>query len=137
MKPIARQSDSKAAFTIVELLTVMSIIVILIGLMVPSLNMVRRYAWEVRQKAQFNSIGTAIELFNSEFEGYPDSSEQDPDGIDYCGAMKLGEAMMGQDLRGIHPDSVTQQSTAGAPPGGIHGQDGDFHIGKTLPEAVQ
>jgi type II secretory pathway pseudopilin PulG len=106
MKSIIKQNDRKAAFTIVELLTVMSIIVILIGLMVPSLNMVRRYAWEVRQKAQFNSIDTAIELFNSEFQGYPDSSYEDPVGVDYCGAMKLCEAMMGRDLLGFHPDSI-------------------------------
>ena len=34
-----------AAFTIVELLTVMSIIVVLIGLLVPALNRVKRYAF--------------------------------------------------------------------------------------------
>jgi len=93
-------------FTIVELLTVMSIIVILIGLLVPALNMVRRYAWEVKQKAQLKSIDVAIELFNTEFSGYPDSSEIGPDDQPYCGAMKLCEAMMGQDLMGFHPDSI-------------------------------
>jgi type II secretory pathway pseudopilin PulG len=93
-------------FTIVELLTVMSIIVILIGLLVPALNMVRKYAWEVKQKAQFHSIDAAIELFNTEFSGYPDSSALGPDGQPYCGAMKLCEAMMGQDLMGFHPDST-------------------------------
>jgi type II secretory pathway pseudopilin PulG len=106
MKPIIERSRRNAAFTIVELLTVMSIIVILIGLLVPSLNMVRRYAWEVKQKAQLKSIDTAIELFNSEFDGYPESSERGPDGPPYCGAMKLCEAMMGQDLMGFHPDSI-------------------------------
>jgi type II secretory pathway pseudopilin PulG len=106
MKSNVKQSNREAAFTIVELLTVMSIIVILIGLLVPSLNMVRRYAWEVKQKAQLKSIDTAIELFNSEFDGYPESSERGPDGPPYCGAMKLCEAMMGQDLMGFHPDSI-------------------------------
>jgi type II secretory pathway pseudopilin PulG len=106
MKPIIKQSNKKAAFTIVELLTVMSIIVILIGLLVPSLNMAKRYAKKVRQKAQFHSIEAAIELFNNEFDGYPDSREVDPTGQPYCGAMKLCEAMMGQDLMGFHPDSA-------------------------------
>jgi type II secretory pathway pseudopilin PulG len=105
MKTIIKQSQ-KRAFTIVELLTVMSIIVILIGLLVPALNMVRKYAWEVKQKAQFKSIDVAIELFNTEFNGYPDSSANGPDGQPYCGAMKLCEAMLGQDLMGFHPDSI-------------------------------
>jgi type II secretory pathway pseudopilin PulG len=114
MKAIIKNSKQKlvpsaaerTAFTIIELLTVMSIIVILIGLLVPALNMVKKYAWEVRQKAQFNSIDIAIELFNTEFSSYPDSSERGPDGQLYCGAMKLCEAMMGQDLMGFHPDSI-------------------------------
>ena len=104
MKP--KQFNKRAAFTIVELLTVMSIIVILIGLLVPALNQVKRYAYEVKQRAQLKSIDTAIELFNSEFDGYPDSSRMGPDGVEYCGAMKLCEAVMGQDLLGYHPDST-------------------------------
>ncbi|TKJ37835.1 MAG: hypothetical protein CEE38_07150 [Planctomycetes bacterium B3_Pla] len=106
MKSTTKQSNRRAAFTIVELLTVMSIIVILIGLLVPALNQVKRYAHEVKQKAQLKSIATAIELFNSEFDGYPDSGAMGPDGMAYSGAMKLCEAVMGQDLMGFHPDSI-------------------------------
>jgi type II secretory pathway pseudopilin PulG len=106
MKSIMKQSNRKTAFTIVELLTVMSIIVILIGLLVPALNQVKKYAYEVKQKAQLKSIDTAIELFNSELDGYPDSSAFGPDGVEYAGAMKLCEAVMGQDLLGYHPDST-------------------------------
>ena len=106
MKSNVKQSNRKAAFTIVELLTVMSIIVILIGLLVPALNKVKQYAYDVKQQAQFHSIDAAIELFNSEFDGYPDSLAVDPDAVPYCGAMKLCEAMMGRDLMGFHPDSI-------------------------------
>ncbi len=105
MEPIAKKSNEKAAFTIIELLTVMSIIVILISLLVPSLNMVKRYAKEVRQKAQFHSIESAMELFNNEWDGYPPSDAKDEMDKDYCGAMKLCEAMVGQDLMGFHPNS--------------------------------
>jgi type II secretory pathway pseudopilin PulG len=105
MKPIIKQSGKEAAFTIVELLTVMSIIVILIGLLVPALNRVKRYAKEVKQKAQFHSIDVAMELFNTQWDGYPDSDAFDGDNEHYCGAMKLCEAMMGQDLLGFHPSS--------------------------------
>ena len=108
MKSNVKQSNRKAAFTIVELLTVMSIIVILIGLLVPALNKVKQYAYDVKQKAQFHSIEAALELFNSEFDGYPPSDALDPppDRSPYCGAMKLCEAMMGRDLMGFHPDSI-------------------------------
>jgi type II secretory pathway pseudopilin PulG len=109
VKPIAKQSNRKAAFTIVELLTVMSIIIILMGLLAPAMNRVRRFARRVSQKNQFHSIEVALELFRSEFDGYPDSGALDGStpagGIPYCGAMKLAEAMMGQDLLGFHPDS--------------------------------
>ena len=109
MKPVAKQTRRRKAFTIVELLTVMSIIVILIGLLVPALNKVKQYATNVKQKAQFHSIETAVELFDSQFGGYPDSTFSAPGvtgPLDYCGAEKLSEAMMGRDLMGFHPDSI-------------------------------
>lgn len=105
MRTIIKQTRSKSAYTIIELLTVMTIIVILIGMLVPSLNMVKRYARKVNQKAQFHAMDVAMELYNHEFEGYPDSGEEDEAGQDYCGALKLAEAMMGQDLLGFHTDS--------------------------------
>lgn len=105
MKPIAKQSTNKRAFTIVELLTVMSIIIILMGLLAPAMNRARRFAMKVGQKNQFHSIDVALELFRSEFDGYPDSGALDATGALYCGAMKLAEAMVGQDLLGFHPDS--------------------------------
>jgi len=105
VKQITKRPNKKAAFTIVELLTVMSIIIILIGLLVPALNMVKQYARRVRQKAQFHSIDVAMELFNNQWDGYPNSDAQDEAGQEYCGALKLCEAMVGQDLMGFHPDS--------------------------------
>jgi type II secretory pathway pseudopilin PulG len=129
MKPIIKQSNTPAvllrkneaagAFTIVELLTVMSIIVILIGLLVPALNKVKRYARDVRQKAQLHSIDTAIELFNSELDGYPPSGATDTTGAQYCGAMKLAEAMVGLDLMGFHPDSAFRSDGKTVGSGGV------------------
>jgi len=60
----------------------------------------------LKQKAQYNSIYVALELFNSDFKTFPSSDGLDPTGKPYCGAMKLAEAFMGQDLMGFHPDSV-------------------------------
>ena len=101
MKLVARQSNKKAAFTIVELLTVMSIIIILVGLLVPALNLVRRYAKRVEQKNQFHSIDVALDLFNAEWESYPESKSSISGGY---GAVELCEALMGMDLQGYTPN---------------------------------
>ena len=106
MRPTINQARKKGAFTIVELLTVMSIIVILIGLLVPALNKARRYATYVKQKAQLHSMDSAIELFNNEYGSYPPSDAWDPQNLPYCGSMKLCEALMGQDLLGFHSNSI-------------------------------
>ena len=95
----------KTGFTIIELLTVMSIIVILISLLVPSLNAVRKYSRVVAQKGRFRNIDAGLEMFESDFGEYPDSSAEDVNGDDYCGAMKLCEVMAGQDGLGFHLDS--------------------------------
>lgn len=129
MKLIAEQSDRKAAFTplerkphplgvvkkqgcalrshqsfltgftIIELMTVMSVIIILIGLLVPGLNALKQYARKVTQKNQFYAIGVALETFNAEWDGYPESRP----GISPCGATQLAEAMVGRDLLGYDP----------------------------------
>lgn len=76
------------------------------GLLLPSLHVTKDYATKVRQRAQFHSIEAALALFKNELDGYPPSDAVDTIGQPYCGAMKLCEAMMGQDLLGFHPDSV-------------------------------
>jgi type II secretory pathway pseudopilin PulG len=102
----------KGGFTIIELLTVMSIIILLISLLVPALTRVRRYAQFVKQKAQFHAMSIALDLFNSEQGNYPPSDRLDtnpgaaPAPFSYCGAMKLAEALVGQDLRGFNPSSI-------------------------------
>jgi type II secretory pathway pseudopilin PulG len=103
-----KSKGKKTGFTIIELLTVMSIIIILLSIIVPSLNAVRRYARVVKQKGQFHDIGKGLEMFSIEFDGYPDSSAKEliSPFSEYCGAMKLCEAMVGQDGLGFHPDSV-------------------------------
>ena len=60
------------------------------------------YALDVKQKAQFHSMDAALGLFNNEFGAYPPSDASDGGGQPYCGAMKLAEALMGQDLMGCH-----------------------------------
>ena len=55
------------------------------------------------QKHQFHSIDVALEFFSYEFDGYPPSDALDPISRQYCGAMKLAEALMGQNVKGVYP----------------------------------
>jgi type II secretory pathway pseudopilin PulG len=101
----------EGGFTIVELLTVMGIIAILIGLLVPALGMVKDYAKQVQQGAQFHSIEVGLDLYKAEFGSYPPSNDnaQLPvhprSNVPYSGANKLAEAMVGLDFLGFHPNS--------------------------------
>jgi len=97
-------------FTLVEMLTVLAIIAMLIGLLVPTLSWVRKVARETKQKVQFTNINLGLTTFKNDYGDYPPS-----DGycylpfsfgfIDYCGAQKLAEALLGWDLMGFHPRS--------------------------------
>jgi type II secretory pathway pseudopilin PulG len=104
-------STKTKGFTIVELLTVMSIIIILMSVLVPGLQRTRRYAKVVVQKGQFHEINKGLELYrNDHQESFPDSGAIDSNKIGYCGAMKLCEALLGQDGMGNHPLSNFQAS---------------------------
>ena len=87
-------------FTLLELLTVLAITTMLIGLLVPSLTMVRTFAKNTKQKAQLASIGAALDTFRNDYGEYPPSNAP-PGG--YCGAQKLCEALLGRDLMGFDP----------------------------------
>jgi len=96
----------KIGFTIVELLTSLAIIAMLVSLLLPALSMVRNIAKETKQKAQFATIEMALIAFKGDYGDYPPSDFGDPPRVDYCGAQKLAEALLGWDLLGFHPDSA-------------------------------
>jgi len=126
MDKIKKQDER--GFTLVELLTVLAIITMLLGLMVPSLNMARRFAKETKQKAQLATIGAALTVFRSDYGEYPPSNLDSVAGKDYyCGAQKLCEAMLGWDLMGFDPETQWNAvGTAYRQPGSIDRRKGRY-----------
>lgn len=110
-----KRTGQNKGFTIVELLTVMAVIALLIGLLVPALALVKDRAKEVQQRAQFHAITSGLEMFKADFGDYPESNDNNvntasspqktADPTPYLGANKLAEAMVGLDYLGFHPSS--------------------------------
>ena len=90
----------KTAFTLVELLTVLAVMSLLIGILIPSLRMVQITAQNAKQKMQLASIGQSLLAFRNDYGEYPPSNAVATGGKYYCGAQKLAEALLGLDLLG-------------------------------------
>ncbi len=100
-------------FTTIELLTVIAVIAILLGLLLPSLNMARNTARNAQQRVQLAAIDQALLAFRNDYGDYPPSEFTWTTEGGYCGAQKLAEALLGLDLLGFHPDSHFQLGELG------------------------
>jgi len=99
---------TKSGFTVVELLTVIGIVALLVGVLLPAVSYVRRTAQEANQEVQIKTIDLALTAFKSDYRDYPPSDGWDYETdqpLDYCGSQKLAEALLGWDLLGFHPNS--------------------------------
>ena len=81
-------------------------LLLLVFFLLPEIYSSPDRARNVKQRAQFHSCEAALELLANEFGHIPPSDANDETGLPYCGAMKLTEAVMGQDLLGFHPNSA-------------------------------
>ncbi|MFA5863582.1 MAG: prepilin-type N-terminal cleavage/methylation domain-containing protein [Phycisphaerae bacterium] len=96
----------RRGFTLIELLTVVAIIGLLIGILVPSVNMAMRKAKATAVRAQLDGITKGMEIFKADFGDYPDSSRStwgasDPDSQGSIqGAHRLVFALLGRDQLG-------------------------------------
>ena len=80
-------------------------LLLLIFFVLPEIHSNPDRARNIKQCAQFHSCEAALELFANESRHSPPSDANDETGLPYCGAMKLAEALMGQDLWGVHRQS--------------------------------
>src|SRR5438552_3035429 len=60
-----------AAFTLVELLTVIAIIAILMGLLFPAIGIVKEQARKVQAKTDITNIVAAVKQYYTEYGKYP------------------------------------------------------------------
>jgi prepilin-type N-terminal cleavage/methylation domain-containing protein len=99
----------KKAFTLIEVMTVIGIIALLIGILIPAITKVRGMVKDTQEKAQITTIGMAITAFKNDYGDYPPSDywnlSKNLGGFDYSSAQMLSEALLGWDLMGFHPES--------------------------------
>jgi len=111
-----KRKREKSGLTLVEILTVLAIIALLVGILIPAVTAVREAAKEVKQTAQFTAIEIGLTTFKTDYGDYPSSTYTWPGwpaasarpvtGGIYCGAQRLSEAVLGLDLLGFHPQSA-------------------------------
>jgi len=97
-----KRKREKPGLTLVEILTVIAIIALLVGILIPAVTAVKDAAKEVKQRGQFTTIELGLTAFKNDYGDYPPSffgtmTGFTPGGI-YCGAQKLSEALLGLDL---------------------------------------
>jgi len=103
-----KRKREKSGLTLVEIITVLAIIALLTGILIPAVSAVKTAAKNAKQKGQLATIELGLTAFKNDYGDYPPSNwpfRTPGAGDDYCGAQKLCEALLGLDLLGFHPKS--------------------------------
>lgn len=113
------KARGRSGFTLVELLTVIAIISLLIGILIPSLSAARTQAKATKTTAMFSSLGKAIEMFRNDNDRYPQSNGRNPfesggSAPFLSGAQWLGLQLLGADRKGfVKPISTNDTDNNG------------------------
>ena len=92
----------KKAFTIIELVVVISIIALLIAVLVPGWKKVKEQAYSLSQRCQLRELSIGLEGWSNDHDmEYPDSYMDFSGEFSVTGAQKLCEALVGRDLQGV------------------------------------
>lgn len=83
-----------AAFTLIELLTVIAIIAILMGLLLPAINMAKRAAANAQARTSVTGIVTAIKGYYNEYGKLPPIT--DPNDNGQTGSSEEGDIVVGE-----------------------------------------
>ena len=81
-----------SGFTLLELLTVIAIMIILAGILVPTVGMVRQKAKAARAQADIESLCVALKMYEADFGVFP-NIDQDNDANGF-------KALLGNELTG-------------------------------------
>ncbi len=102
------RSMSERAFTLIELLTVIAIIGILAGILIPTVGAVKVSANKSRTKVQFSQWGTAMSLFKQEYGYYPTIQT-----MNKVVPAKLAGALTAKSLAGVAITSTADANLCG------------------------
>lgn len=113
---------TQAAFTLVELLTVIFIIALLSGILIPAISGARTQAKKAATSVLFSNIEKGCEAFNTEFGAYPQSRGLNPfeqgNNVMLNGAQWLTLQLIGLDGRGYVKPELRNDKPVNANTGG-------------------
>jgi prepilin-type N-terminal cleavage/methylation domain-containing protein len=137
------QTSSRAGFTLIEILVVVSIIAILASLAVPTANVVMRHAKETQARALIAGLIAGVKSYQTEYNRFPDPTYNGTAGSGYTADQAYAVDGSNNDLLGIlHPDQTQPPTQASGnprridfydPPPAKNGANGTYSAGGSAP----